>query len=72
MVTGATGQLFLTVLILAVVEHNIVYGTVTIQAQLLVVCGARATGHTLSSVTQILAQVWRHCIFAIISRIKVF
>ena len=39
MVTGETGQLLLTVLIPAAVEHNIVYGTVTIQAQHLVVRG---------------------------------
>ena len=71
MQTGETGQLFLTALIPAVVVHNIEYGTVTIQAQLLVVCGARATGRTLSSVIQIPAQVWRDCIFSIISRIKV-
>ena len=45
MVTGETGQLFQTVLILAVVEHNIEYGTVTIHAQPLVACGARATKH---------------------------
>ena len=72
MVTGATGQLFLTVPILAVVEYNFVYGTVTIQSQPLVVCGARATGRTLSPVTQILAQVWRHYIVSIISRINKF
>ena len=60
MVTGETGQLLLTVLIPVAVEHNIVYGTVTIQAQHLVVCGARVTGRTLRSVTQIHAQVWRN------------
>ena len=70
MVTGATGQPFQTVPCLVVLEHNIVYGIVTIQAQLLVVCGARATGRTHRSVTQILAQVWRHYIVSIISRIN--
>ena len=57
MVTGETGQLCLTALILVVVELDIVYGTVTIQAQPSMVCRAKATIHTLSSVIQIHVQV---------------
>ena len=60
MVTGEIGQPFQTAPILVVVEQNIVHGSVTTQAQPLVVCGAKATGHSLNTVTQIHAQGWRH------------